>query len=328
MNLGTPASPAVRDVRRYLTEFLNDPYVIDIPWLPRKLLVNGIIVPFRAPKSAKAYEELWEVGNGESPLMTYSISVRKKLATIMKKDGVQVELAMRYGDPSIMSAVRKLQSDGVEMIHLIPLYPQYALASTRTVITEFERCLTKLRYEPMVATLKHFCTNSGYLDVFASRASSFDLDSYDHVIFSYHGLPTRQIEKTHGVACNDECVLADFPANPDCYKAQCYATTRGLVTRLGLKDDQYTVSFQSRLDDKWIKPYSDVVLTELAQHGAKRVLVFSPAFVTDCLETIVEIGSEYQELFEEHGGDKVDLVPSLNDGDDWVEALYAMIKNK
>lgn len=327
VNLGTPESPQVANVRSYLSEFLNDPYVIDLPWLTRKILVNCIIVPFRAPKSAKAYEKLWKIGDGHSPLMTYSISLANKLENMLAAKGQGVYLAMRYGTPTISSAVAKMQEDYVDKIILLPLYPQYALASTETVIQELSSSLTKLNYSPKVSVIRNFYNDEGYIESIANRAANFDLNSYDHILFSYHGLPTRQIEKTHSIPCNGECILNDVPENRNCYKAQCYATTRLLVSRLGVTEHNYTVCFQSRLNKNWITPFSDQILVDLANKGAKRVLVFSPAFVADCLETVIEIGEEYQEIFQENGGERVDFVPSLNDGDDWVQAVSELVKN-
>ena len=331
LQLGTPDSPSTRDVRRYLTEFLNDPRVIDLPWLVRKILVNGIIVPFRAPKSAKIYKELWAIGNGTSPLLTHSLRVQEKLQESFKDHNVTIELAMRYKNPSIDSVLEKMRLSHYDQIIVLPLFPQYASASTGTAIEKVMQIIKKWWVIPEIKIINQFWDNKGYIDSIVSNAEKFDLKSYDHILFSYHGLPERQVDKVYEGTdlCSDQpCETTINERNKFCYKATSYATTRLIAERLNIKEDEYTVCFQSRLDKKWLTPFSDKVVEEWGKKGAKKLLVFSPAFVADCLETIIEIGTEYQEIFEENGGEKVQLVPSSNDHPLFINGLTELIKER
>lgn len=331
IQLGTPDSPSTSDVRRYLSEFLNDPRVIDIPWLARKILVNGIIVPFRAPKSAKIYKELWQHGNGVSPLITHSVNVQNKLKEIFKNENVTVELAMRYQNPSMDSVLDRMHKANYDKIIILPLFPQYASASSGSAIERAMDIIRKWWVIPEIKIISQFWDNEGYIDSIIERTKAFNLSDYDHILFSYHGLPERQVDKVYEGTdlCSDQpCESEINEENKFCYKATSYATTRLIAAKLGLKEEQYTVCFQSRLDKKWLTPFSDKIVEEQAKKGAKKLLVFSPAFVADCLETIVEIGSEYQEIFEEHGGEKVQLVPSSNDHPLFVKGLEEMIRER
>ena len=327
MNVGTPDSPKVSDVRKYLSEFLNDPRVIDIPWLSRKLLVNAIIVPFRAPKSAKIYKQMWT--DEGSPLLIHSENFKNDLQADLGSE-YQVEIAMRYQSPSVAEGLEKLRKNNPKKIIVVPMYPQYASSSTGTCIEEVMRIASKWWAIPEMVFVNQFFDLQGYIDGFIKRGKEFDIDSYDHVLFSYHGLPVRQLDKVYdeGLCSDRDCEHELTHENHFCYKATCYATTRSIAKGLGLTEDQYTVAFQSRLDDEWIKPYSDKVVEEKAKAGVKKMLVFSPAFVADCLETLIEIGDEYQEIFEEHGGEKIQLVPSLNNDPDWVKAFANHIRTK
>lgn len=328
VNLGTPDSPSTTNVRKYLTEFLNDPRVIDINPVGRFLLVNGIIVPFRAPKSAKLYRAIWTQEG--SPLLIHTKNLTDKVRTQLGDDYV-VEYAMRYQNPSIASALDKLREAKVSSITVLPLYPHYASSSTGSTIEKVMKELEKWEVMPEVKMISKFYDNEGYLNAFVEKGQKYDFSKYDHVIFSYHGLPERHIEKGSKHYGSDYCQLGKCcntlnKSNQFCYRANCFYTTRELVKRLGIPENKYTTTFQSRLNNRWIKPYSDKVIEDLAKNGAKRILVFSPAFVADCLETIYEIGTEYQEIFHEHGGDKVDWVESLNDSDTWVKAVVEMVK--
>lgn len=328
IQLGTPDSPKVSDVRRYLSEFLNDPRVIDIPWLPRKLLVNGIIVPFRAPKSAKVYKELWEFGNGVSPLLTHTLRVKELVQEKFDADNVTVEVAMRYQNPSLDSVLEKMRLANYDQLIIIPLFPQYASASSGSAIEKAMNIIRKWWVIPEVKVVSQFWEHENYIDCVVDRAKEFKLSDYDHVLFSYHGLPERQVDKVYEGTdlCEDQpCESEVNDKNKFCYKATCYGTTRLIAEKLGLTEDQYTVCFQSRLDKKWLTPFSDKVVEEWGKKGAKKLLVFSPAFVADCLETIIEIGDEYQEIFEEHGGEKVQLVPSCNDHELFIDCLVDLI---
>jgi ferrochelatase len=330
IQLGTPKSPKTSDVRTYLSEFLNDPRVIDLPWLLRVLLVNGIIVPFRAPKSAKIYKELWEHGNGESPLLTHSMNLQDKLKEEFKSDKVTIELAMRYQNPSMDSVLERMRLANYDQIIILPLFPQYASASSGSAIEKAMNIIRKWWVIPEIKIINQFWDNEGYINSVVDRAKQFDLNDYDHILFSYHGLPERQVDKVYEGTdlCGEQpCETEVNEKNKFCYKATSYATTRLIAVKLGIPENRYTVCFQSRLDKKWLTPFSDKIVEEQAKKGAKKLLVFSPAFVADCLETIIEIGTEYQEIFEEHGGEKVQLVPSSNDHPEFVKGLVDLIRN-
>jgi ferrochelatase len=326
VNLGTPDSPKTGDVRRYLRQFLLDPRVIDYPWLPRNLLVQGIIAPFRAPKSAKLYKELW-TENG-SPLKYYGEIVAEGVQKELGDEYI-VELAMRYQQPSMEDALQKLLQQEIAELIVFPMFPQYASATTGSVHDEVMRLLRKEDSIPNVRMINSYYDEPAMIKIFADNAREFDLDSYDHILFSYHGLPSRQLRKAD--RCNhckktDDCCSTISIVNQFCYSAQCHATTRALVEELGLSEDQYSTCFQSRLGpEEWAKPYTSDIIEEQAKKGAKRLIVFSPAFVSDCLETIVEISTEYQEEFEEMGGEHVDLVPSLNGDPRWIKTVADII---
>lgn len=324
IQLGTPDSPKVSDVRRYLFEFLNDERVIDIPYILRKILVNLIIVPFRAPKSAKIYQELWT--DTGSPLLTISENVKDKLQKILPEN-FTVELAMRYQNPSMDDVLEKMRKANYDKIIVFPLFPQYASATNGSAVAKAMDIIRKWWVIPELSFVGQFFEEPGYIDGFVKQGEKYNIDDYDHVLFSYHGLPERQVDKVYedGPCKDHDCDVRLTQENKLCYKATCYATTRDIATRLNIPEDKYTVCFQSRLDKKWLEPFSDKVVIEQAKKGAKKLLVFSPAFVADCLETIIEIGDEYQEIFEEHGGEKVQLVDSLNEDDIWIETLKKMV---
>jgi ferrochelatase len=331
IQLGTPDSPSTSDVRRYLSEFLNDPRVIDIPWLPRKLLVNGIIVPFRAPKSAKIYKELWAHGNGVSPLLTHTENVTKLVQERFNASEVKVEMAMRYQNPSMDSVLERMHQANYEQIIIIPMFPQYASASSGSAIEKAMSIIQKWWVIPEVKIVSQFWNDEGYIDSIIERTKAFDVKEYDHVLFSFHGLPERQVDKVYEGTdlCTDQpCESEINDKNKFCYKATSFATARLIAGRLGLKETDYTVCFQSRLTKKWLTPFSDKVVEEWGKKGAKKLLVFSPAFVADCLETIIEIGEEYQEIFVENGGEKIQLVPSSNDHPRFIDCVADMIKKR
>jgi ferrochelatase len=332
INLGTPDSPSVKDVRKYLFEFLNDPRVIDIPAIARFILVNLIIVPFRAPKSAKIYEELW-VNNGlpngidGSPILYYGKSVQEKLQKTLRND-YDVYLAMRYKNPSVDEVLLAIYKKNYEKIIIVPFFPQYASATTGSIVDKVMKIISKWWVIPEVKFIGQFYDNEGYINTVVEQSKKYKLDDYDHVLFSYHGLPVRQVDKVYKdkTLCEEHsCETEINETNQFCYKATCYATTRFIAKKLGLSENEYTVCFQSRLDKKWLEPFADKVIIEQAKKGAKRLLVFSPAFVADCLETLIEIGVEYQKLFEEHGGENVQLVESLNDHPMWIETLKDLV---
>jgi len=325
VNLGTPDSPSVSDVRSYLSQFLNDPRVIDIPYLARKMLVNLIIVPFRAPKSAKVYQEVWTEDG--SPILLYGRSVEQKLRDELG-DEYEVELAMRYKNPSITNALDKIRKGNPDKIIILPLFPQYASATTGSVHEEVMRIVSKWWVIPELRFVSQYWDHPGYIDSFVERGKKYDWKEYDHVLFSFHGLPTRQVDKVYaeGMCSDRDCEHSITDENKYCYKATCFATARAIASKFGMEESDFTVCFQSRLDKNWLEPFSDKIVIEQAKKGAKKLLVFSPAFVADCLETVIEIGDEYQEIFEEHGGEKVQLVESLNDHPMWISTLKDIIK--
>ena len=336
VNLGTPDAPTPGAVGRYLREFLGDGRVIDFPWLPRKLLVNGIIAPIRRFKSAKEYQKVWTPEG--SPLLLYGEALQAQLqARLSTEDAtrdfggeVTVELAMRYQHPSMDMVLARIEKARYDRICILPLYAQYASATTGSTLEKAFNIMAKWYVIPDVVAISQYWDFPGYLNGFVEQARSMDPKAYDHVLFSYHGLPERQVDKVYEdrKCANHRCETEINEENKQCYKATCFATSRALASQLGLSEDAYTVCFQSRLDRKWLKPFSDEVIVDLAKQGHKKLLVFSPAFVADCLETLIEIGEEYQELFEEHGGETVTLVPSLNDHPLWVEGLDALIRQR
>lgn len=325
INLGTPDSPSVGDVRSYLSQFLNDPRVIDIPWLSRKILVNLIIVPFRAPKSAKIYQKLWT--DKGSPLLYYSQQVTGLLQKELGED-YEVHLAMRYKNPSIPSVLEEMRKRNYQKIVILTMFPQYASASTGSALDEVMRVVRTWWVIPELKIVSQYYDHPLYIDAFVARGKQYNIADYDHVLFSYHGLPERQVDKVYenqkceGHNCEHE--ITD--ENKYCYKAVSYATTRLIAGKLGIPESKYTVCFQSRLDEKWLKPFSDEVVKECAKKGMKKILVFSPAFTADCLETIIEIGDEYQEIFHHNGGEKVQLVESLNDHPLWIDCLASLVR--
>jgi protoporphyrin/coproporphyrin ferrochelatase len=326
INLGTPDSPSVSNVRSYLSQFLNDPRVIDIPWLLRKILVNLIIVPFRAPKSAKVYQKLWTKEG--SPLLFHSERARD-LLQIELGETFEVHLAMRYKNPSIPSVLEQMRLKKYDKIVVLPMFPQYASASTGSALEEVMRVIKGWWVVPELKVISQYYDHPDFIDAFVQRGNQYKLENYDHIVFSYHGLPERQVDKVH---INDSCAESGCDTsihnqNEYCYRATCFATTRLLVAKLGIPANKYTVAFQSRLDQKWLKPFSDEIVRDLAKQGLKKILVFSPAFTADCLETIIEIGEEYQEIFHEHGGEKVQLVESLNDHPLWIKCMKDLVVN-
>jgi ferrochelatase len=326
INLGTPDSPKTSDVRKYLAEFLNDPRVIDIPWLARKLLVNLIIVPFRAPKSAKIYEELWDEKG--SPLLYHGLSLKEKLQHNLGNE-YQVEFAMRYQNPHMKNVLEKIRKSNPSEIIAIPLYPQYASSTTGSTVEYLMKIMRRWYVIPQLKVLGQFYDHPKFIAAICEQARLKNLGEYDHFLFSYHGLPTRQVDKVYDDdLCEDHnCEVAITSDNTHCYKATCYETTRLISRELNLNESKVSVAFQSRLDKNWLEPFADKELMRLAKKGKKKVLVFSPSFVADCLETTIEIGSEYKELFDEAGGEQLDLVDGLNDSIAWVTALEDLVKD-
>jgi ferrochelatase len=327
VNLGTPDSPSTSDVRKYLDEFLMDPRVIDIQAALRTFLVKAVIVPFRAPKSAKLYSVIWDKENG-SPLKHYSMlqrdALRKKLGP-----GYIVELAMRYQSPSIEEALEKLQAQKVNEIKVIPMFPQYASASTGSVYEKIMSIVKNWWTVPTLSFVSSFYDNSKMIAAFASNALKHEPHGYDHVLFSFHGLPERQLIKSDhsGRECLQykSCCLQINENNKFCYSAQSHHTAKLIARELNISEDKYTVCFQSRLGKTpWVRPYTIDIIHELASKGVRKILVLCPAFVADCLETIYEVSEEYAIEFKNLGGIHMQLVESLNDHPLFIEALAEM----
>jgi ferrochelatase len=326
VNLGTPDSTAVSDVRKYLREFLMDKRVIDIPAFPRWLLVNGIIAPFRSPKSAAEYRKLWDERG--SPLKYYTDDITGLLSKKLSEE-YSVKFAMRYQSPSLKSVLEEFQREEVASLHVIPLFPQYASATTGSIIDRVMEITKDWQIIPDIKFTSQFLEEELFIETIVDQGKkSMAKESYEHFLFSYHGLPERQIKKA---SYKDYCQLGSCcdtlnEHNRYCYRAQCFETTRLVAEKLGIKKKDYTVCFQSRLGkDPWVRPYTEEVLKDLARNGKKKVLAFSPAFVSDCLETTIEVGQEYRENFIEEGGEVWDLVPSLNAEDKWVECLKGLV---
>lgn len=327
INLGTPDSPSVGNVRSYLSQFLNDPRVIDIPWLSRKMLVNLIIVPFRAPKSAAVYKKLWT--DKGSPLLYYSEEAQRLLQQSLG-GGYGVHLAMRYKNPSIPAVLEEMRKKNYNDIVVVTMFPQYASASTGSAVQEVMDVVRNWWVIPEIRFVSQYYDHPTYIDAFVARGRQYNIAAYDHVIFSYHGLPERQVDKVHekGSCADYDCESRLTAENKYCYRATCFATTRLIAEKLQISREQYTVSFQSRLNNKWLKPFSDQVVAECGKKGMKNILVFSPAFTADCLETIIEIGEEYQDIFKANGGETVQLVESLNDHPLWIQCLQELVLQK
>jgi len=331
VNLGTPDSPETKDVRKYLNEFLMDPRVIDINPVSRALLVKGIIAPFRAPKSGKLYKHIWDSETG-SPLLHYSKLQHQALQQRLG-DEYQVELAMRYQSPSIESALDRLKTALVESIQVIALFPQYASASTGSVYEKVMNSIATWQTIPSISFVNSFHDNPLMIETFANNSKKYKPETYDHILFSFHGLPQRQLIKCDhtGNYClkSADCCQTLSNVNKYCYSAQSYDTARLIAEKLNLPKEKYTVCFQSRLgSDPWVQPYTSQVVAQLAKEGKKRLLVFCPAFVADCLETVYEVTEEYGAEFKALGGEHVQLVESLNNSPTWIDALEEMVVGK
>jgi ferrochelatase len=328
INLGTPDSPSTADVRKYLREFLMDPLVIDINPISRNLLVKGIIVPTRGPKSAKLYQAIWDEKTG-SPLLHYSL-LQQKLLQKKLGDEYVVELAMRYQSPSIESALQRLKDALIYDIVVIPLFPQYASASTGSVYDKMMDLVKAWMTKPTIRFINSFHDDKLMIETFADNARKYKPETYDHILFSFHGLPQRQLIKadhTHKTCLKSvDCCQKLTDANRFCYSAQSHDTARLIAAELNLPKEKYTVCFQSRLgNDPWVQPYTIDMIHQMAKEGKKRLLVFCPAFVADCLETVYEVPVEYGTEFKKLGGEIVQLVESLNDSPKFIEALAKMV---
>lgn len=323
MNLGSPDSPSVPDVRRYLREFLMDGRVIDAPWPIRFMIVEGFILPFRPKQSAHAYASVWTPEG--SPLVVMGRRLRDLLAPRL---GVPVELCMRYQNPNPVHALTTLRNQGVNRVVLLPLFPHYAMSSYESAV---EKVREDIRAFPGMSldVVPPFYRHPSYLQALAESARPTLAAPYDHVLISYHGLPERHLRKSdptkkHCLSCADCCEKAS-PAHAFCYRHQCFETARELTRLAGVPDTKWSISFQSRLGrDPWLEPNTETELVRLAKAGVKRLVVMSPAFVADCLETIEELGIRAREIFTEAGGTEFHLVPCLNEHPAWVAAAESL----
>ena len=322
VNLGSPDSTKVKDVRKYLDQFLMDERVIDIPYLLRAFVVKGIILNTRPKKSAEAYKKIWWPEG--SPLIVLS---ERLLDKVVQKTEVTTELAMRYGNPSIEKGIESLVKQGVNEILLLPLYPQFAMATTETIEVLAEKIVRKKYPHVKIHKFPAFYNDENYIKVLSeSIAKDLEKNKPDHLLFSYHGVPERHIKKSDitqshckidGSCCNTPSKAHEF-----CYRHQCYQTTKNVAKALNLKEGSYSTSFQSRLGkDPWLQPYTDATIDEFPDKDIKNLSVVTPAFVSDCLETLEEIGMEAKESFIENGGAQFRTIPCLNDQEDWAEVI-------
>ena len=328
MNLGSPDSTSVKDVRKYLNAFLMDGRVIDIPYLLRLLLVRGIIVPFRAPKSAEAYKTIWRKEG--SPLIELTGQLRN---AVQQRLNEPVTVAMRYGHPSPQSAYEELlqKSDGLEEVILFPLYPHYAMSSYETAVENMKEVYTKGKYKFKLTTIKPYYNEPGYINAMAENMRPFLEQDYDHILFSYHGIPQRHIKKsditkTHCLQV-ENCCNVNSNAHPYCYRHQCFTTTKLITAQLNIPQEKYSISFQSRLGKGWLQPFTDIRLEQMPAEGIKRLLIICPAFVSDCLETLEEIAERGKESFLNAGGETYTVIPCLNASPLWAEAIAKLIND-
>jgi ferrochelatase len=326
VNLGSPDSPSVTDVRRYLREFLMDGRVLDVNWVTRFCIVYFAILPSRPRQSAEAYHKIWTPAG--SPLVVTS---RKVATHLQAQVDLPVELAMRYQSPSIPSAVRSLAAKGVDDLLLIPLFPHYAMSSFETAVERVKEVTARLAPQMKVQVEPPYFDQPDYIEALVASAGDFLQKDFDHLLFSFHGVPERQIRKSdptggHCLTCENCCEVAS-PAHATCYRAQCFKTVDAFVKRSGLPRSKYSISFQSRLGrHPWLKPYTDLELPKLAANGVRKLLVICPAFVSDCLETLEEIGMRARQTFLEAGGTEFALIPCLNEHPLWLEALRKMVE--
>lgn len=327
MNLGSPDSTEVKDVRRYLKEFLMDERVIDVPYLVRSFLINGIIVPFRAPKSAEAYKTIWTKEG--SPLVVLTKQLQKALQQQVDEP---VEIAMRYGNPTPQAAFDNLQKNNpdLEEVLAIPLYPHYAMSSYETAVESAKVIHQKNKYPFKLKFLPPFYNEPHYIHALAENIKPFLQKDYDHILFSYHGIPGRHIRKSDVTGCHclkvENCCEVASPAHAQCYRHQVFTTTRLVMEELNVPKEKYSISFQSRLGKGWLEPFTDIRLEEMPKEGIRKLLILCPAFVSDCLETLEEIEVRGKESFIKAGGETFNMIPCLNTNPLWVNVLANWVK--
>lgn len=328
MNLGSPDSTSVKDLRKYLNEFLMDGRVIDYPFLFRLILVRGIIVPFRAAKSAEAYKKIWT--NEGSPLIVFTKELQKSLQLNISEP---VEVAMRYGNPSMADAYDALhkKNPDIEEVILVPMYPHYAMSSYETAVVYAKEIHRAKKYPFRITFIKPFYDEPDYINALAESIKLYQQQDYDHILFSYHGVPERHIFKGDitGQHCLkvENCCMVDSPAHKQCYRHQCLKTTELVAQKLNLPSEKFSYSFQSRLGRaEWLKPYTAMRLEQMPKEGIKKLLVVCPAFVSDCLETLEEIAETGKESFLHAGGESFTMIPCLNVHPLWVKTIVKYIQ--
>jgi ferrochelatase len=328
MNLGSPDSTAVKDVRTYLRQFLMDERVIDVPYLARYILINGIIVPFRAPKSAEAYATIWTKEG--SPLVVLTKQLQQAL---QKQVDFPVEVAMRYGNPTVANAYDSLLKNHPDLdeVLAIPLYPHYAMSSYETAVEYAKEIHTAGDYPFSVTFLKPFYNEPNYIHALAENIKPYLEQAHDHILFSYHGIPGRHIRKSDVTGCHclkvDNCCQIPSPAHAHCYRHQVFTTTQLVMKALKIPEDKYSIAFQSRLGKGWLQPFTDKRLEQMPKEGIKKLLILCPAFVSDCLETLEEIDERGKESFMDAGGESYSMIPCLNTNPLWVNVLSNWVKD-
>lgn len=328
-NLGSPDTTELKDVRKYLTQFLMDERVIDMPYIKRLLLVRGIIVPFRTPKSAEAYKTIW--WSEGSPLIVISKQLQ---AAVQAQLDMPVELCMRYGNPTPKAAYDKLlaANPDLEEVIVLPLYPHYAMSSFETAVEYMKDVHAKHNYSFKLNFIDAYYNDPGYIHALAESMKPYLDRDYDQILFSYHGIPGRHLHKTdptknHCLTVNDCCNVSS-PAHAFCYRHQVFETTKLVTEKLGIPKNKFSLSFQSRLGKGWLEPFTDIRLEQLPKEGVKKLLILCPAFVSDCLETLEEIAMRGKESFMEAGGETYEMIPCMNTQQPWVDAVVAMIKKQ
>ena len=328
MNLGSPDSTEVKDVRKYLNEFLMDERVIDIPFIARLILVKGIVVPFRASKSAEAYKTIWTKEG--SPLVN---NTKHLQAAVQQHFDEPIEIAMRYGSLSPKLAYDNLlkKNPSIEKVLLFPLYPHYAMSSYETAVEYMKEVHAKEKYSFTLDTIKPYYNEPWYIKAMVENMRPHLLNDYDHLLFSYHGVPARHIKKSDTTGCHclqvSNCCQVSSPAHATCYRHQCFETTKLVTQELQVPASKFSISFQSRLGKGWLQPFTDIRLQEMPKEGIKKLLVICPAFVSDCLETLEEIAERGKETFMESGGESYEMIPCLNTHPLWVNAITHYIKD-
>jgi ferrochelatase len=326
VNLGSPDSTSVPDVRRYLREFLMDERVLDVPWLSRFCVVHFAILPSRPAQTAHAYQSIWTKDG--SPLIVTSKRVQEKLR---QRVSVPVELAMRYQNPSIESALRLLVGQGTRELLVIPLFPHYAMSSYESAVERVKELSRRRTPQMRIEVEPPYFDRPEYIRAMAASADDYLRGGYDHLLFSFHGVPERQIRKSDptGSHClaSANCCQVDSVAHATCYRAQCFKTVVAFVRERAIPEGRYSVSFQSRLGSTpWLQPFTDEVIPRLASQGTKKLLVICPSFVSDCLETLEEIGMRGRDSFLQAGGKELQQVPCLNEHPQWIEVLRGMVE--